>query len=64
MMVHLPFAAAVTVAITLLLAEQVLGFWRSESNRPLSFATSFETLTLLHSELQCHSSGQDCKLCL
>jgi hypothetical protein len=32
-MVHILFNAAVVVALTLLLAEQVLGFWRSMFNR-------------------------------
>jgi len=31
MMVQVSFNAAVVVALTLLFAEQVLGFWRSES---------------------------------
>jgi hypothetical protein len=33
MMVQVSINAAIAVAMTLLLAEQVLGFWRSVSNR-------------------------------
>jgi hypothetical protein len=63
-MVQVSFTRATAVAMTLLFAEQVLGFWRSEFNIIPSYSNCVTSLTLLHSELQCYSNGQNRMLVL